>query len=206
MVDAQHYWDQMYTERNASDVSWFQAEPLTSLNLVTQRSSNQSSVVDIGAGTSSLVDELLHRGYRDVTVLDAAESALGQVQRRLGGLAEVVSFIAADVTSWAPPRRYDIWHDRAVFHFMTAEESRSRYLAVMDAALESNGYVVLATFSEDGPETCSGLPVRRYSTEELVSTVGPRFELRSSQREIHTTPWGVPQPFTWVVLQKIGLG
>ena len=202
MTTSQEYWNQIYTDKLSNEVSWFQNEPLTSLNLITSISNSHSSVIDIGAGASMLIDELVSIGYEDLTILDAAPAALLQVQSRLGSSADTIEFIPADITSWTPRRHYDVWHDRAVFHFMTTEKSRSNYLSSMDRAVGIDGHVVLATFSEDGPETCSGLPVRRYTIEELVSVVGSGFQLISSQREVHTTPWGAPQPFNWVVLRR----
>jgi 2-polyprenyl-3-methyl-5-hydroxy-6-metoxy-1,4-benzoquinol methylase len=165
-------------------------------------SCRDSSVIEIGGGASYLVDSLAELGYRDLTVLDISENALSEVRLRMETSRAAVSFLVTDVTEWSPQRQYDVWHDRAVFHFMVTAENREAYLSAMRDAVAPGGHVILATFAEDGPEQCSGLPVQRYSVDELASIAGADFVLESSEREVHTTPWGSQQPFNWVVMTR----
>jgi SAM-dependent methyltransferase len=155
----------------------------------------ESAVIDVGGGASLLADQLLERGFRDVTVLDISASALEAVGRRRGA---TVHLIHEDLLHWRPVRSYDLWHDRAVFHFLVAEGERDRYLERVHEALRAGGFVVLGTFAPDAPRTCSGLPVARYSGDDLGGLLGPRLELVVERRERHTTPRSVVQPFTWV--------
>lgn len=197
-TDSAGFWDGVYRERGVDGVSWFQAEPATSLELVAALDVPPSAaVVDVGAGASLLVDGLVERGFEDVTVLDVSEEALGAVSRRLPSSAGV-HLERADLLAWAPRRRYDLWHDRAVFHFLVDEQDRRRYLDVLRAATTPSAAVVLGTFAPDAPEKCSGLPVVRYSVESLAEVLGSAFELVAERREEHLTPRGVVQPFTWV--------
>jgi len=156
-----------------------------------------AAVLDVGGGASPLVDRLVKAGFGDVTVLDVSTVALEEGRRRLGAVAGV-TWLHQDVLTWRPSRRFALWHDRAVFHFLTDEVARARYLRTMAAALDSDAGVVMATFAADGPEYCSGLPVVRYSAEELGELLGERFQLVAARREVHRTPGGVGQPFTWV--------
>jgi cyclopropane fatty-acyl-phospholipid synthase-like methyltransferase len=155
-----------------------------------------AAVVDVGGGASILVDHLVERGFSDLTVLDISAPALDEVGRRLGD-APVVR-LHEDLLEWRPPRRYDLWHDRAVFHFLVTESDRRRYLDTLQAAIRPDGLVILATFALDGPEVCSGLPVSRYSADELTRILGDTFRPLATRREIHVTPRGSAQPFTWL--------
>lgn len=159
-------------------------------------------MIDVGGGASVLVDDLLDAGFRDITVLDVSESALGTTRRRLGPTGDSVELIATDLFAWSPTRRYSLWHDRAVFHFLVDEDQRTRYLEILHEALSPDGHVVIATFASDGPPTCSGLPVRRYSPGELATELGGEFETITSRREDHVTPAGAVQPFTWVLARR----
>jgi len=171
--------------------------------LVTQATADHSvAIIDIGAGTSMLVDRLLEDGFVDVTVLDVSSHALGVVRDRLGAQAARVSFVVHDVLSWPPERPYDVWHDRAVFHFLTDARQTERYVSLAVATVRVGGALIVATFADDGPTHCSGLPVHRYSTEELEETFAAGFELEHCERELHHTPTGVVQPFTWVLLRR----
>jgi Methyltransferase domain len=198
------HWEQIYATRPSSGVSWFQREPAMSLRLILAIASGPSTgVVDIGAGASSLVDALIRRGFRDVTVLDVAGHALAEVRRRLGEEASRVTFVEHDVLTWVPDRQYEIWHDRAVFHFLTERDDRDRYVALAAGAVRTGGYVIAATFAEVGPTQCSGLPVCRYSAGAISDVFSPSFSLVSHEREEHVTPQGIVQPFVWVVLQRV---
>jgi SAM-dependent methyltransferase len=196
------HWDSVFKTKESDEVSWFQAEPVTSERLLLQWAPPLCSVIDIGAGTSTLVSELLDAGYEDVTLLDVSEAALAKVRTRLGSRAESVDFVSADVRSWWPGRTYDAWHDRAVFHFLVEPADRDHYVAIASQAVAPDGVVVLGTFALDGPTQCSGLPTSRYDTELLVRTFGPAFALEHAEREEHATPSGTIQPFSWVVLRR----
>jgi SAM-dependent methyltransferase len=160
------------------------------------------AIVDVGAGASHLVDALLDQGFGDLTVLDIAEAALEAVRGRLGQDSGV-EFIACDLLEWKPARRFDLWHDRAVFHFLDGAQ-RARYHQLVLEALEPGGCVIIGTFALDGPETCSGLPVTRSNAEDLEQFLGEDFELLVKRRELHTTPWDTPQPFSWVLARRRG--
>ncbi|MGA8296225.1 MAG: class I SAM-dependent methyltransferase [Acidimicrobiales bacterium] len=159
--------------------------------------SPQTSVVDVGGGASNLVDRLVEAGFSDLTVLDVSEVALNGARERLSE-DRGVTWLNEDVLSWKPARAFGLWHDRAVFHFFVTESERKRYLDTLHAALRSGGHLIIATFAPDGPESCSGLPVERYSPEDLCALIGPGFTLESARAELHTTPAGTLQPFTWI--------
>ena len=197
MTRAPH-WDDVYRTRDLECVSWFQEEPATSLRLI---ESTPGSVIDVGAGTSTLVDHLLEAGRTDLTVLDVSEAALSLTRRRLGAAADRVTFEIADVVDWSPGRQFDVWHDRATFHFLTDPAHRRRYVDLVTDAVATRGIVVLGTFAEDGPTRCSGLPTTRYSAQDLGGLFSARFTLEHEEREAHLTPSGITQAFTWVTLR-----
>jgi SAM-dependent methyltransferase len=191
------HWDAAYARRGVTGVSWYQPVPRVSLELIEAlRTPPDAAVVDIGGGASRLVDCLVDRGFTDVTVLDISASVLEEVRRRLGDPS--VSLLHEDLLDWQPDRHYDLWHDRAVFHFLVGEADRRTYLGRLQAVLRPGGSVILGTFALDGPEVCSGLPVARYSGDDLSQLLGSAFEPVETRREVHTTPRGVAQPFTWV--------
>ena len=161
----------------------------------------QDSVIDMGGGASLLPDSLLQRGHQDITVFDVSAAALRISQRRLGP-AEQVQWIVADLLTWNPQRTYAAWHDRAVFHFITAERDRQRYLVTLNTATVPGSIAIFGCFAPDGPQSCSGLPVARYSTEDLTATLGKDWTLVASEREEHHTPAGGVQPFTWAALRR----
>jgi len=197
-AERSRHWDDAYSIRGAQGVSWFQSEPAVSLELIDSLGLDPATpVVDIGGGASVLADRLLGKGYNDISVLDVSEVALNAGRRRVGD-TPCVRWLHEDLLSWSPARRYGLWHDRAVFHFLTDEEDQGVYLEKMRSALTPGGALVLATFADDGPEHCSGLPVARYSVDQLLTRLGSRFELTASRRELHATPGGALQPFTWI--------
>lgn len=199
------HWDAAYRTRTADEVSWFQAEPATSLELISRADADPDApIVDVGGGASTLVDRLLDAGRCDVTVLDVSGEALAVSRARLGDRAGAVSWVVADLLDWTPPRRYDVWHDRAVFHFLTDPADRRRYRDALCSALAPGGVAVLATFAPDGPQQCSGLRTARYGPDELIEELGPGWEREDARREEHVTPAGVVQPFTWVVARRVG--
>jgi SAM-dependent methyltransferase len=193
------HWEQLYRVRAPETMSWFEAEPATSLALLERAGLGQeSAVIDVGGGTSTLVDHLVTRGVRRVTVLDVARAAIEAARTRLGNAATSVSWCEADVlTTSFPPAAYDLWHDRAVFHFLTAPDDRARYVAQLVHALRPGGGVIMATFAEDAPRRCSGLDVVRYTPQALASALGPAFELRETILDPHRTPSGATQPFLY---------
>jgi len=201
--DSAGHWDRVYAATPSTGLSWYEREPTTSVRLIEANDVGSSAVViDVGAGASVLVERLLALGYADVTVLDVSGRALDEARQRLGKQSEGVAFIRQDVLRWEPDRLYDVWHDRAVFHFVTASQDRDRYVEVATRAVRAGGWAVLATFAEDGPTRCSGLPVSRYSSEELADVFSAHFSLVKEDREEHLTPGGVVQPFTWVLLRR----
>lgn len=194
--DPKSHWEGVYAEKSDGDVSWHQDVPSVSLEFADAAGVDASSVIiDVGGGTSQFADCLLDRGFKDVTVLDVSEPALAAARARLGTREADVRWIVADVTAWSPDRHYDLWHDRAVFHFMTVPGDRAAYVDRLSNALRPNGRAIISTFALDGPERCSGLPVMRYSPKTLAETLGPRFELIANRRHLHVTPWGTQQSF-----------
>jgi ubiquinone/menaquinone biosynthesis C-methylase UbiE len=192
------HWDGVYSSRGPTEMSWFQATPTVSLELLDVLGvSRQSGVIDVGGGASLLVDHLLERGFEDVSVLDVSDAALRSARSRLTSGAPV-TWVRNDVLSWRPERGFDLWHDRAVFHFLTDAVDRLTYLRTMRRALRPGGAVIMGTFASDGPDQCSGLPVARYSSEELAAAIGTEFDIVAARREVHTTPRGAIQPFSWL--------
>lgn len=182
-------------------MGWFQNEPTMSLRLLSQAPPPRS-VIDVGGGASLLVDSLLVSGFDDVTVLDVSDHALLQVHERLPHDSEPVSFVVADILDWQPDRQWNAWHDRAVFHFLIDPNDRARYVATAARAVATDGVLVIGCFAPDGPESCSGLPTARYEADGLAGEFEPAFRLEQSHRELHRTPAGGVQPFTWVVLRR----
>ena len=198
MSRAEH-WENVYQTKGPDQVSWFQAEARLSRQLIESLAPRKSSaIIDIGAGASTLVDGLLDAGYTALTVLDLSPAALAIARTRVGAHAHRVEWLAADVLEAALPRQgFDVWHDRAVFHFLTADADRRRYVEQVQRAVRPGGLVIVATFAEDGPLKCSGLEVARYSPAQLHAEFGAHFALLESHRELHTTPSGATQAFTY---------
>jgi trans-aconitate methyltransferase len=192
------HWDGVHSSRGPTQMSWFQATPAVSLELMDVLGvSPQSAVIDVGGGASLLVDHLLERGFEDVSVLDVSEAALRSARSRATSGAPV-TWVRDDVLSWRPERGFDLWHDRAVFHFLTTAADRDAYLRTMRHGLRPGGAMILATFAPDGPDHCSGLPVARYTPAQLADAIGAEFDIVAMRREVHTTPTGAMQPFSWV--------
>jgi SAM-dependent methyltransferase len=203
VVVNRRHWEQIYETRPADELSWYQREPATSHRLVVAAAPDRSAaIVDVGSGASFLVDRLLDDGYRDVTLVDVSARALEGVRSRLGEPARAVTFVCSDVLDWSPDRAYDVWHDRAAFHFLTDDADRARYVEHVADAVRPGGSLIIATFAADGPTHCSGLPVRRHSAHDLAAAFGAAFMVESSEREEHVTPAGLMQPFTWMVLRR----
>lgn len=200
------HWENIYATKSVQELSWYRGRLDTSLELIQRTGLPQNAaIIDVGGGASTLVDDLLRMGFGDVTVLDLSAAALQTAQRRLGALAERVQWMPGDVTSANLAREhYDLWHDRALFHFLLSPQERTAYVAAATGAVKKKGFLILATFALDGPAKCSGLPVERYGPEDLARQF-PAFALTESRREQHRTPAGNIQNFTWVLLQKHNL-
>jgi 2-polyprenyl-3-methyl-5-hydroxy-6-metoxy-1,4-benzoquinol methylase len=197
------HWENVYRTKGEREVSWFQETPSISLDLIRSAGATRhSAIVDIGGGASRLVDALVDEGYEAVTVLDLSESALAAAKARLGHTATAVTWIVADVVGWKPPRRYDVWHDRAAFHFLTEAADRTAYVECLSEALRPGGHAIIATFALDGPERCSGLPVIRYDAASLGKVLGSAFDLVETRRHDHHTPMGSIQRFQFSVFRR----
>jgi SAM-dependent methyltransferase len=201
----QAHWENVYTTKGENEVSWFQQSPAPSFELIMQAgAASHSAIIDIGGGASRLVDHLVEQGFEDVTVLDLSDAALKAAKARLGARADRVRWLVADATIWEPARAYDIWHDRAAFHFLTDPSDRAAYIARLGRGLKIGGHAIIATFAHDGPEKCSGLPVARYDSASLGRTLGAMFKLVHTQRHEHATPWDSRQIFQFSVFRREG--
>ena len=197
-LERKAHWEKIYREKNEDQTSWFQPSPETSLALIEATGEMpQAPLIDVGGGTSRLVDHLLETGWQDLTVLDISGAALETTRRRLGERAERVRWLEGDLLESKLPGPWRIWHDRAVFHFLVEPADRKRYLAQLSTNLAPGGHCIIATFAPGGPEACSGLPVQRYSPEALAETLGPEFHLEQSLGEQHHTPAGKVQSFVY---------
>jgi hypothetical protein len=202
-MNSKQHWDTVYATKGERDVSWFEPSPDVSLAMIEAAGlTHDTCVIDIGGGESRLVDALVERGVTCVAVLDVAREALLRAQTRLGDKASEVAWIQADVTGAWSWKDVDIWHDRAVFHFLTERADRERYKARLAEMLKGRGFAIIASFALDGPEKCSGLPVNRYSPETLASELGGEFVLVDSRCHTHTTPWGATQAFQYSLLRR----
>ena len=197
------HWEKVYQKKDEKDVSWFQERPTPSLGLILEFNWDYTAgIIDIGAGSSRLVDALTHGGFNDITLLDISNTALMKSMKRLGECSSDIKCIIDDVTSWNPQRKWKVWHDRAVFHFLTNEGDRNAYINVLIRATSPGSIVVLGTFSLDGPDKCSGLPVRRYSAKDLVKQFGGGFSFLKTISYSHWTPSHFEQKFTYVVFRR----
>ena len=204
MSEGAAHWDAAY-ERGANQVSWFEDEARTSLDLIARAAvAPDTPVIDVGGGASPLTAELLDLGHTDLTVLDISQAALDAARARLGSRAAQVGWIRSDLRAWRPARDYGLWHDRAVLHFLTDPGDQRHYAALVARALAAGGHAVIGTFALDGPERCSGLPVTRHSPESLAGLLGDDFETIVAQHHTHTTPGGSRQAFTWIVARRTG--
>ncbi len=200
----QDFWEGVHTGKDEDGVSWWQSVPGLSLGLVDETGIDRDDpVIDVGAGWSTLVDHLLERGYRDLTAIDLSTSALQIVRDRLGRAGDDVVLDVADVLDLRRHKKYVLWHDRAVYHFLTEPDEREDYLASLERNVAADGWAVVATFGPDGPTTCSGLPIVRYTHTELAAEF-PGWDLVSTAGEDHQTPWGTTQQFTAVLLRRTG--
>ncbi|MCU0278838.1 MAG: class I SAM-dependent methyltransferase [Candidatus Nanopelagicales bacterium] len=197
-MSGRDHWQGVHSQKDVDDVSWWQEPDDLWLDLIEDLDlPSATPIVDVGSGSSMLADALVGLGYTQITALDISSAALDRIRERLG---EAVRYEAADVADFAPGSPVGLWHDRAVFHFLTSESARSGYGRSLHRALAADGHAIIATFAPDGPERCSGLPVQRYDADDLAAAVG--LKLVQAQRRVHRTPWGAEQPFTVAVLSR----
>jgi len=203
-MNTKTHWETIHQTKTPNQVSWYQEHSHLSLQFITNTGVDKSGhIIDIGGGISTLVDDLLTNGYKNISVLDISATALQTAQQRLGSQARAVNWIVADIThAQLPYQFYNVWHDRAVFHFLTNAEDRQRYVNAVKEAVKPGGHVIVATFANDGPERCSGLEVARYDPQSLHGEFGADFELLDSTREEHQTPFGTEQKFVYCYCRK----
>jgi len=203
-ADRRRHWDHVFEGRGLTGVSWYERSPRISLAMIDLAGTGATEpVLDVGGGASPLPGALLARGLADVTVLDVSEVALRSSRSVLGNTSNRIRWIHADVLDWSAERTYGLWHDRALFHFLVDPVDRERYVATARSAVRPGGHVVVGTFAEDGPATCSGLPVARYDAEALADAFGGDFARVASRRDQHLTPRGAVQAFTWITLRRL---
>ena len=197
------HWENIYANKQMNEVSWFQQEPTISLALIQKKTqSKDDAIIDIGGGDGFLVDNLLELGYTNITVLDISANAINKVKERLGINADKVKWIISDITEFIPAEQYKVWHDRAVFHFLTQEKDIEYYKILVDENISDNGHFILATFADDGPEKCSGLEVCKYSEKDMENSFSAAFKVIESFKYKHLTPFGTIQNFTFSVFRK----
>ena len=198
------HWERVYSEKEFTEVGWYQRRPDCSLALIKATGIDDSArIIDIGGGASTLVDFLLEAGFQNLSVLDIAHSAIEQAKTRLGDRADKVDWLECDITKFSPELRFDLWHDRAVFHFLTDEADRSKYVQAMMDALNPGAHVIIATFGLEGPEKCSGLDVVRYSSETMSAVLGDNFQLVETSTEEHQMPGGSLQSFVYCRFKRV---
>ena len=203
MKNKKQHWNEVYEQKQITEVSWYEPMPETSLSFITEcKLEKDAAIIDIGGGDSFLADFLLAREFTDITVLDISEKAIERAKQRLGERAEGIKWIVADASEFTPERKYDLWHDRAAFHFLTEEEEVQSYLKNLNEAVKPGGFVIMACFSENGPDKCSGLEVKQYSIDSMQQLFAGSFSTMSCKNVEHHTPAGVVQNFTFCSFRK----
>jgi len=205
MVEKRTHWENIYRSKSDTELSWLQDRPEASLSMLDAVGVTPRRVIDIGGGQSTFAAEALVRGAEDVVVLDIAEAAIERGKERSGAQAERVRWIVGDALDMLGLELgvFDLWHDRAVFHFLTEPSDRRRYIEAAATSVRAGGHVIIAAFAPDGPEQCSGLPVHRWGSDQLAAEFGQAFEMIRSEQESHRTPWGKPQAFTYALLKRV---
>ena len=197
------HWENIYSTKGITEVSWYQKVPKTSLELIKRVAKNKdASIIDVGGGDGFLVDELIQLGYNNITVLDISENAINKAKQRLGDIAKNVKWIISDITEFNSTEKYDVWHDRAVFHFLTEDSDIEKYINLVNVNVKNNGHFILATFADNGPDKCSGLFVSKYSNKEQAVKFKDYFTPLDSFNYEHSTPFGTTQNFTFSVFNK----
>ena len=203
MIDRKEHWEKIYSEKQPDQVSWFQTEPAKSLELITLAGTPKDGrIIDVGGGASVLVDRLLNAGFKNITVLDISNAALEYAKGRLANRAKQVQWIVSDVTAFNPSEQFDLWHDRAVFHFLTEETDRRKYAAIVGRSLKPGGHLIVSSFAPDGPNMCSNLAVCRYDAESIRRELGSDFKLIREDSETHVTPWKKDQKFRYFLFVR----
>ncbi|MDB4324379.1 nodulation S family protein [Crocinitomicaceae bacterium] len=202
-MNRKKHWEEIYTTKDLQDVSWYQMMPVTSLNLIT--SSNlpkDAAIIDIGGGDSFLVDHLLDLGYKDITVLDISQQAIDKAKKRLGERQTEVTWIVTDITDFTSQKRYDLWHDRAAFHFLTAQNDINTYASTLSQSIQENGTAIIGTFSKSGPKKCSSIKIKQYDQGGFETTFGENFSTKDFINVDHLTPTKKEQNFNFITLEK----
>lgn len=203
MQDLKAHWEDIYSRKKFEETSWYQSIPETSLNIIESLGlSREAAIIDVGGGNSFLVDHLLDLEYKDLTVLDISGKALSSSKARLGEKAQNVEWIESDITNFSSEDAFEVWHDRAAFHFLTSDEQVEKYLTNVTRSVKSGGYVILATFSENGPDKCSGIQIRKYASDDLQSLFEKDFEIVRLENIDHTTPSDTTQNFTFGLFRR----
>ena len=202
-LDRRQYWDNIYQNRQPDEVSWFQPTPVTSLDFIkSTRLSKKAAIIDIGGGESFLVDHLLDEGFKNITVLDVSDAAIRHGRQRVGENGKLVKWIVTDIVDFEPEEKYDLWHDRATFHFLTNENDIEKYRQIVRRAVKPKGYMVIGTFSDMGPQRCSGLEIHQYSESSMIEQFSADFELLECTRVDHLTPYQTVQNFLFCCFRK----
>lgn len=204
MSDRKTHWENVYGGNSPLELSWYESEPTVSLQLIhNSQVAHNAPIIDVGGGASTLVDSLCDEGYTNVSVLDISKTALKHAQQRLGDKADEVEWYEEDITRFNPPQQFSIWHDRAVFHFLTEQTDRESYVKVLKRALKPNGHLIIAAFSIGGSTKCSGLDVVQYNAKKLMLELGDSFQLVTMINDVHVTPANKEQQFTYFYLKKL---
>ncbi len=199
-----NHWENIYKDKSPLEVSWYQSKPTVSLSMIDHLSlKKEENIIDVGGGVSTLVDHLLEEGFNNITVLDLSSNALELAKKRLDEKSKRVHWVAEDVTNFSPDKTYSLWHDRAVFHFLTDKSDRQKYKQRLESSVRVGGYVVIAAFAIGGPKKCSGLDIVQYSSAKLERELGAHFNLIAERSETHITPAGIEQLFGYYVFTKI---
>ena len=202
-MDKKQHWENIYQTKELNEVSWYQPKPATSLNFFEELTiPKNAKIIDIGGGDSFLVDHLIDLGYSEITVLDISEAAIQKAKNRLGNKAEKVTWIVSDIVEFQPTEKYDVWHDRAAFHFLTNKEEREKYVLIADQSLNYNGILIVGTFSVNGPFKCSGIEITQYSEESMLDQFKSKFEKVNCFTIDHTTPFNTIQNFLFCSFKK----
>ena len=202
-MNRKKHWEEIYTTKELQDVSWYQMTPETSLQLINKlKLTKNASIIDIGGGDSLLVDHLLDLGYTDITVLDISQQAIDKAKKRLGERLTEVTWIVTDITDFTSQKCYDLWHDRAAFHFLTAQNDINTYASTLSQSIQGNGTAIIGTFSKSGPKKCSGIDIKQYSQNEFEMVFGETFSTKGFINVDHLTPTKKEQNFNFITLEK----
>ena len=202
-MNRKKHWEEIYTTKELQDVSWYQMTPETSLQLINKlKLTKNASIIDIGGGDSLLVDHLLDLGYTDITVLDISQQAIDKAKKRLGERLTEVTWIVTDITDFTSQKRYDLWHDRAAFHFLTAQNDINTYASTLSQSIQENGTAIIGTFSKSGPKKCSGIDIKQYSQSKFEMVFGETFSTKGFINVDHLTPTKKEQNFNFITLEK----